>query len=264
MFSFGDAMLTPDDYDGATVRVPTSEAGTDLFRALGAAPVGLPDTDCVTAAVADGELQAAESAFVFGAPGCPAVVVGNLTPYPKLNTIVVNTAAFERLSGDQQAALRDASIATRDWAAANRISDAAYANDYCDSGGTVVLATDAQIQAFRDATEPVYEALRADATTAPLLDQITDVVSGVEPGDAVRACAPSSAPDPATTEVLDTATSAASSPEASAAVAAAFPEGVYRCQLTVQGMLDAGLDRAPADVSRRPGRLKLSYADSDD
>ena len=237
VFSFDAPMLAPADFEGATVRAPTSEMSSALFEALGGSWVALPDSSALGDAVADGTVTAAESSFAF-ASTLPraAVPVGNVTPYPKANTIVINTAAFERLSDEQQQALREAAVATRDWAVTNNLTDAAYAAAFCRDGGTVALASDAQVQAFRDAAQAVYDELEADAGQASAVERITDIAAGVDPGPAVEACAPAAAP-------VESSAVPSSSTESSGAP---FPEGVYRAEITNQSLVDAGLDRATA------------------
>jgi Bacterial extracellular solute-binding protein, family 7 len=240
VFSFGDPLLTPGDFEGITVRAPTSDTTYALFEALGATPddLGGPG-DRFGVGVADGSVAAAESSFAF-AGGLPAAATaaGNVTLYPKVNVVVANSAALDGLDETEQEVLRDAAIATRDWAITNNRDDADYAPEFCANGGTIVLASDEEVAGLVEATGPVYSELEADAATAAMITRIRALAEEVGPGEPITACTYESPvtlpPDPAET-------TGESSPDA-----AEFPEGTYRMEITAEFLIDAGVDQASA------------------
>lgn len=225
IFSFGEPLLSPADFDGVSVRAPRSDTTYALFEALGATaddPNGELYEDAVTA----GTITAAESSFAFaGILPRSATATGNLTVFPKINSLVINDEALAGLDESQQQMLRDAAAATRDWGVGALRPTAEAAAEFCQGGGTVVLADQPDLAAFEIAAEPVYAELEEDALTKALIEQIRDLRSGTAGPTPVVACAPAAA----------TPTSQPS--------AGAFPLGVYRMEISEQDFLDAGVDQ---------------------
>jgi TRAP-type transport system periplasmic protein len=76
--------------------------------------------------------------------------------------LVINADVFAGLTEDQRSVLRQAAAETRDWATANRTPDLDSAAEFCADGGTIVLASDADLTALEEAAQPVYEELEAE------------------------------------------------------------------------------------------------------
>ncbi len=85
-FGFGRPLTAPADFAGRTIRAPRSEDSFALLRALGATPT---DDPAFNVKVKSGEITGAESSFTLasGLPS-PAIVSGNVTPFPKFQTLV--------------------------------------------------------------------------------------------------------------------------------------------------------------------------------
>lgn len=131
VFSFGEPLLTPGQFSGEVVRTPTSDTTRLLFEALGAT-VGAYLEEFSTGVQA-GTIGAAESSFELAADTLPrsAIVAGDLALFPKVNSLVVNDAAFAALSDDQRDILRGAAAATREHAIDAMKDPADAAAEYC-------------------------------------------------------------------------------------------------------------------------------------
>ena len=229
-FAYAEPLLSPEDYDGALIRAPTSDVTTALFEALGATADDLSDT-ALQEAVSESAVAAAESSFFWATSieSSATTVTGNVTFFPKVNSIVINRDAFDDLSDDQQEVLRQAAERTRDWAIAELPSDAAAAATYCESGGTVVLASDDDLAALEEAATAVYAELERDATTKSLIDRIRELKTEVSmSASAVEACSSDPAP-------------AADSDEGDPG---SLPDGVYRIEVTDDDLRKGGVTNA--------------------
>jgi TRAP-type C4-dicarboxylate transport system substrate-binding protein len=230
-FAYGEPLLGPEDYEGALVRAPTSAVTTALFEALGATADDL-DGSALERAVADSKVAAAESSFVWAdALGGRTVATGNVTFFPKVNSLVVNGETFEGLTDEQQRILRDAAERTRAWAVQNMPSDAEGARAYCDHGGTVVLASEDDLASLERATAPVYAELERDADTRSLIEEIRGLKSEIGPPRATpRPCGGSVPADDGDEQERDPA----------------LLNGVWRTNVVYEEAVAAGL---PPDVA---------------
>ena len=252
LFAFGEPVLRPADLEGTTVRVPRSDTAYSVFEALGATPddLGGPG-DLFPRGVASGEVRAADSSYALAAtlPG-PTTATGNVMLYPKVNSLVANAGVFDDLSDEQQEALRAAAAATRDWAVARAPSEAAARREqFCRvEGGRVVLATDADVAAFEQATQPVYDELQRDEATAALIERIRDIKEELPPVAPVTPCEPSGGE--------------AEPPVAGDGSAAVdFPEGVYRAEITEDDLRSFFPEITDRDVESNHGTFTCKIAD---
>ena len=195
--SFGEPFLSLADFKGAQIRIVGSTITEDVMRALGAEAVR-PEGDWLDK-IKDGTIKGAESAFDrVGTLPKIGTATGNVTFYPRVDAFFINHAAFAALSAAQQTAVREAAAATRQHVIDGIVPDATQAAAYCsENGGTVVLASDADLAAMAAALEPVRTKLEGDPLTKQLIADIAKVAAGVAAPASVSACAP-----PAT-DVLD-------------------------------------------------------------
>ena len=213
-FSFGDPLFGPDDYDGAVMRAPASANTTAMFAALGATTNDdSPDPTVHTAL---------ESTFLFDPPG---TATGNVTFFPKVNSLVVNADVWAGLDAEQQAILEQAAAATREWAIGEIPTDHDAAAARCDVGFAVAAAPDADIAALVDAVAPVVASLRDDPVTSGLIDEIT----------AMRDALPPLTDDPVTCDAATIETTPDSGTAASAL------NGVYQYEVTDEALIAAGV-----------------------
>jgi len=216
VFGYAKPLLSPADFRGMTIRVPRSNTSYALYRALGSTPTDLDRTE--------DRLVGAESSFEL-APSKATTATGNVTPYSKINSVVINSKRFATFDKAQRGLLRDAAIATRDWGVRSMPATADEAKRFCQNGRTVVLAAPADLAAFRREAQPVYAELEKDTQTAALIAAIRGLAAQTEPAPPVAACGP---PDAAT---------ASAQP-----AAGAFPDGTYRKEASEQTMLAGGVN----------------------
>ena len=246
VFGVGRVLDSPSDFEGTTIRAARSETVSAVFRALGATTDD-PDGTAFADGLRDGTLAGAETSLVLagGFPGREPTTAGNLAFFPKVQTLVVNSDAYDRLGEERRAQLREAAAATQEWAAEHDPDDATAARDFRARGGTVVLASTADVEAMARATQPVYDELEGDGLTRELIADIERVGSSTPSDPLVEACNGASEPSsPATTSTGE---------------AAQFPPGVYRTEVTVEDLVDAGADEPWAnDVA---GMWTMTFAD---
>jgi TRAP-type C4-dicarboxylate transport system substrate-binding protein len=150
--SFAQPLVTAADFRGAKLRVPSSAISFAVAQAIGVQRVDPPDW---SAAVAAGEMEGAESAFVW-ADGLPmyGTFTANVTFYPKANVVAANADVFDSLSDDQQDVLRRAATATLGYVIETNASERDLADQYCANGGSVVLADAADVAELVGLAEP--------------------------------------------------------------------------------------------------------------
>ena len=241
VFAFGDAPLSPADYEGQVIRAHRSETTYAVFEALGAKPDdfgGGPGDQRLAEGVRSGQVDGAESAFsVAGSLPAPTTAVGNVTFFPKVNSLVVNTDAFQNLPDEQQAILRDAALRTVEWAIRSTRSDAELAKVYCANGGRIVLASQAEVAKFEQAVQAVYDQLEQDEATKAMIARIrslSGLATGRDEADVVQ------------TAVEPCGKGTPSGATARDETAKSFPEGVYRADITEEFLLQAGIDAPSA------------------
>ncbi|HZD18472.1 MAG TPA: TRAP transporter substrate-binding protein DctP [Actinomycetota bacterium] len=248
MFAFGGPPLSRADFEGKQVRAPSSETTSALFQALGATADDFAnDDDAFREGIASGTIAAAESSFALaGTLPAPTTAVGNMTFFPKVNSLVVNADAFDELTGGQQRILRDAADDMVGWAVTATPSDVDLAEQYCANGGRIVLADEAELEAMRAAVQPVYTELERDETTKALIGEIEALREDLEPATtAVETCGAQT----------DGEASAGSGGESETA----FPEGVYRMEVSAEFLIEAGVD--PPDAYNHAGIWTLRFTD---
>jgi TRAP-type C4-dicarboxylate transport system substrate-binding protein len=231
LFAFGEPPLEVGDFNGLLIRAGRSDTTYALFEALDARPGDFGSDERFNAAVQAGEPVAAESSFVLAGtlPG-PTTAIGNLALFPKVNSLVINSDRHDRLTDDQRAILADAARRTVDWSIDHALSTTDGAEEFCNNGGRIVLASQADIDDLKRAAEPVYVELEQDAGTKALIERIRDLRQDVVSEETVAPCGP-----------------VAADASAGAAVdASEFPEGVYRMEMTADFLMDAGVDRPTA------------------
>ena len=194
LFSFGSPILTSADVKGMVIRAPKSATNYMVLEALGAVPADLADQEFGNEVEA-GTVGGAESSLAY-AHNLPtthtktgrAIATGNLVPYSKINTLVINTKVMDRLDDNQRRILREAAAFTRDWSTSLLSPLAAEARRYCESGGEVVVATDEQLGAFRAATAPVLAELEKDPGTRDVIARLRGLAADAPAEAAVEPC----------------------------------------------------------------------------
>ncbi len=247
VFSYGDPLVTPEDFASTTIRTPRSDTGYAVFRAWGASADDLLG-EAFDEGAATGSVAGAESSFARagGLPGLPTTVAANLTTYANVNTLVVQTKAFEGLTSGHADVLREAAVATRDAIVADPPDEAALAQEFCAQGGRVVAASDADLSALELASQPVYAELERDPATQRMLEQILQMKADIAPPAPIAQCGPAAGtvtPSKGPAGVADTG--------------GLFPEGVYRMEIGEAAFLAEGISQE--DAGNHAGRWTLTF-----
>ena len=172
------ALTNPAAFKGKRIRVPHSKALAAAISALGAKPVALPIGDVFTA-LEDGTVGGVEADLNLIATNKYYEVADfvtqdvNLWPFPA--AVVINKAAWDNLSSDQQATLTTAGK-NLNKASVEALTDsnssAIVTTELCKAGLTFASASEADQAALIKATEPVTAALTADSEVAGYIKQI--------------------------------------------------------------------------------------------
>ena len=155
------------------------------------------------------------------------MAAGNVTFYPKVNSLVINADSYAALSEADREILRQAADDTRSWAIDTAPSDADSARAYCEGGGTIVNASDSDLLALQQAVAPVVADLERDPTTNRLIDEITELSQDVS-----DVTAPAETCDPASDAPVG------STDETSAL------DGVYQFEITDDDLIAGGITAA--------------------
>lgn len=191
MLGVAHPFVRPADFAGATVGMQDSGVAAATFAALGARGTRVP-----SGAELDG-LDAIEQqvSSIWGNQYQvdARYLTGNIDLWPRPLVLLVNDDVYAGLSRDQQRALRQAGrAAVAPAIEASRAEDADDVDEVCDTDLQIRQASAEDLQALRDAVDPVYRQLRRDPKTAAWLDRISQLKSAVgAPPDAMR-CGPAS------------------------------------------------------------------------
>jgi TRAP-type C4-dicarboxylate transport system substrate-binding protein len=188
-FGVRGPVLGPQDYAGAVIRSAPSEETYAVFEALGAKPQWW-DAEEFVARMDDETIDIVESSFGIAGSvlGRPAIGTGNVAFFPRMNVLVANSEALTQLTGDQRNLLDRAAAQALDTAIANVPQDAQAAAQYCQDGGQVVLATQAQREALRELVAPYVASLQEDPTTRDAIAGINDTLASDPASAPVAAC----------------------------------------------------------------------------
>jgi TRAP-type C4-dicarboxylate transport system substrate-binding protein len=183
------ALVSPATFNAKKLRAPTSEIMTSSLKDLGAEPVAMPLPD-VAPALKNGTIDGLEAnyglivtqKFYENAKYVTANV--NLWPFPA--AIVVNKAAWDKLSSDQQKTLQTAAAnLAKDEINTIFISPPKTATNFvkvlCDAGMTFATATPDNLKALQTSVQPAIAALAANSVTSGYLKQIQDAKAAQAP-----------------------------------------------------------------------------------
>jgi TRAP-type C4-dicarboxylate transport system substrate-binding protein len=244
----------PSDLAGLGVRSPRSSTVWSMIAAFGGVPDDPNGLDVAreinegTIAVLDSMLALADVQF-----SAPATV-GDVSPYAMALTLVANDERLDGLSAGQRQGLHDAAAETAIWAASTRPSEAEEAMSLCERSpqARVVVAETGAAKAWRAAAADVVIRLRADPELDALAARIEALGEVVEPAPTVRACDGSEVGDPEGPTAPAVASPAPNVPKE-------FPEGVYRKEVTAEGLMDVGVN--PGDAYNHEGVWMMTIRD---
>jgi len=225
---FDHPLTSPRDFADQGIRF-FDVAAKPLIEAWGGRAMDLAGT--FGAAVMDGHVQGADSAFVHSMDLPRAgVFTGDVSHLATFNTLVASSAWWARLSPSQQEVVHAAAAAALDHSVETTRDDATAGRVYCGQGGTIVHAGDAQVQALKQLVQPTVDALREHPDTREVVRAIEGLKAALPPAVIAAECAPAPPPDR----------------RGDPAETAAFPEGSFRAELTVEDFTDRGVDLVTA------------------
>jgi TRAP-type C4-dicarboxylate transport system substrate-binding protein len=183
-------MTSPDDFDGADIRLVPSEATEALVRALGGRPVYGLAGDALDAAIANGDIDGTEVSLGLALDVAPkgSVVTGNTVLFPRVNTLFAGQDLMTSLSDEQEAILAAAAEEAQAFATSTTTEDF---GAFCEAGGEVAIASDAEVAALERAARPVYRVLEADPQTKAFIDGIQELKEGQTVADVPSSCSAS-------------------------------------------------------------------------
>ena len=171
-FGFASPLRDPGDYYGGRFRVPTSSVSSALYGSFGATA-----TDEEVSTVTQIGM---ESSYVLGPQG---TATGNVTFYPKVNVLVINSKVFSHLSKAQRAQLAKAASATQTWAIANTPDDRKAAAAFCIRGGKIVGDFGRRARRPPPAAQGVIDQIAQHGGNAAVIASIQQIVAKAGPAD---------------------------------------------------------------------------------
>ena len=183
-------MASLEDFDGAAIRLGPSEATETLIRAFGGRPVYGLNGDELDAAITSGDVDGTEISLGLApliaqdvAPG--SVVTGNVVLFPRVNTLFAGQELMASLSDEQEAILVAAAEEAYAYTASATTEDF---GAFCEAGGEVATASEAEVAALQRTARPVYRTLEADPQTKAFIDEIHELKEGQSVVDAPSSC----------------------------------------------------------------------------
>ncbi len=229
-FGLQAPLMGPEDYAGGTIRAATSKTVGHMFETLGAKT---DDAD------SDASIhRGMESSYALEPPG---VATGNVTFFPKVNSLVINQKALNRLDEQQRSILLRAAGETRDEVVASLSEDAEAARAFCAGGGAVVLADEADVAALEASVRPVRDELSTDPVTRRIIERIEQLESQMDASAEPEVAACGEPPGAATASTSQTKI-----------------DGVYRYEVTDEELREHGVSD-PGDVAENHGVYTYTF-----
>jgi TRAP-type C4-dicarboxylate transport system substrate-binding protein len=183
-FGITRALVRSLDYRGATIGVRPGGVAAATFAALGAVARGNEPGDPSGLDGAELDLLTITS-DAWDRPD--RALTGNVVLWPKPQTVVMNRAAFDRLTSRQRETLRRAGREALAPELRRDARDERYERSLLCTTVSVVTATRADTATLRRSVEPVYRVLERDPFTKAWIAQIRRMhARGSSDPDAVR------------------------------------------------------------------------------
>jgi TRAP-type C4-dicarboxylate transport system substrate-binding protein len=157
-------------HQGARIGIRAGDVAVMTMEALGAAPDVFPPGD---SSGLDG--MEAHVEIIFGAKYDFAAdsLTGNVVYWPRPGVIFANAAAYEGLTSDQQALLREAAGKAFEVSATHLPAyEARLVAELCARGLDITTAPVGTVSDLRSAVQSVYDELEKDASTQATIDAI--------------------------------------------------------------------------------------------
>ena len=207
-------ILAPEDFVGLTIRAVPSDVTYKLLETFGATPMfedsGYRGT----------EAGMSQVVFLTRTPAA----TGNVVFFPKFQVLFANSETFETLTESQRTILQNAALATQQKAIAEHPGEAAAASAWCEDGGSIVMASEAQVAAFEAAAQPVFAMIEGDPFNAEMIAAIRELKAKTQPSAGAVACPP----DPITWSE------------------GPLPEGMWTVEVSVEDLVGMGVPQDEA------------------
>jgi hypothetical protein len=170
------------------------------MEALGATPVVFPPGDSSGLDGMEAHVEIIAGAkYDFGADS----LTGNVVYWPRPGVIFANAAAFEAMTSDQQALLREAAEEAFTVSATHvPASEARLVDELCARGLEITSAPDGAISGLTTAVQSVYDEIEQDPSTRATIDAIEALrASANAPMDAVECDVAAATPSPVPTVI---------------------------------------------------------------
>lgn len=172
-------VLAPEDFTGRVFRTYPSKVQSDALRALGAQPT----SETIGALAASGRLGGFETMWwtyqVNGYYGTAPYVTPNAVLWPRTVAIFASDRTVNQLDDQAQDWINHAAADAATWSTTHAgEAEAEQMKQSCKSGARIALASDGQLTALRQATEPVYAAIRADRKLGAILTRVEALARG--------------------------------------------------------------------------------------
>jgi TRAP-type C4-dicarboxylate transport system substrate-binding protein len=186
-------LVRPEDYAGKTLALQRSQVAEQTLRALGAHGAEIPSQGASDKY--DGIEQQVDSIDNNGYDEHDKYLTANVNLWPRPIVVFMNPEAFDRLSGRQRAAVRDAARAALPATlAAEQANEQEGAANLCRRGVTFVTAGNGDLAALRRAVQPVYDRLERDPKTKAAIGQIQAMRSAAAAAPDAPACSSAALP----------------------------------------------------------------------
>ena len=183
---FRGPLASMADFQGAQFRTPVSNTSDALFRALGMEPVHPPGS--ASGATFDSRtLDGVDASLGRAADLGGSFVTGNVVFFPRMSVLFGSEATFAKLDRSQRSGLDRAARESLEQAV-KILPDVEDPTPFCEGGGTVVAASDADLAAMRRAAQPVYSELEADPETKSAINAIRALARQVGPPPTPTSC----------------------------------------------------------------------------
>ncbi len=163
--------IAPSDFEGETVGMQDGGIAEQTLLTLGASPRALPtDADLSTVDAYEQQLGSIAGNNYWRVA---EFVSANVNLWPRPLVVFINAETFASLNADQRSALHDAAGAIVDGVIEDaRGDDAGAVQELCESGMTLVEATDDDLVELRQAVQPVYDDIASEPENAAWLAEI--------------------------------------------------------------------------------------------
>lgn len=182
------ALKNPADFKGLKIRAPESNVLSEGLKALGAQPTPLPVTE-VYLALKNGQVDGMEANLGLIDTNkyyeVAKYVTQNVNLWPFPTVLVMNKAAFDGLSAEDQDIITTAAAALPSLSIKIFTNPAPTATNFvkslCDKGLTFAFASDADQTALQNAAKTAITSLSKDAEVADFITRIQTIKDGLEP-----------------------------------------------------------------------------------